>query len=227
MRSVLPMYERDVLVELAKDKSIVISKADKGNVMVVQDIADYKQKIRGILATSGKFKLLKNNVTRIRETRLQNYLRSLRAEKDKKKVLRENRIETCVYNKVLPCCSRAGFIGLPKIHKPNAPLRPIISAVKTYNYALAKHLNEILTPLVDTSFMLRDTYDFVNKVSTLDQHSDRYNVSFDVESLFTNVPTLETIDILLDLAFKEEARFFHNFSRVELKKLLIVCTLSV
>ena len=79
--------------------------------------------------------------------------------------------------------------GLPKIHKEGTPVRPIISAVKTYNYNLAKWLNEILTPIVDTTHMLKDTYDFVNKISTLDSNVDRYQVSFDVESLFTNVPT--------------------------------------
>jgi len=113
-------------------------------------------------------------------------------------VTREHRIPDDVYKKILPCGSRAGVLyGLPKIHKANAPLRPIISTVKTYNYDLAKHLNQILTPLVDSTYMLKDTYDFVNKVRSLDLSRDRYKVNFDVESLFTNVPTLETIDILL------------------------------
>ena len=48
--------------------------------------------------------------------------------------------------------------------------------------------------------MLKDTYDFANKVKSLNPQQDRYNVSFDVESLFTNVPTVGTINILLDLA---------------------------
>jgi len=49
-------------------------------------------------------------------------------------------------------------------------------------------------------------------------------VSFDVESLFTNVPTRETINIILDLAFKGNKEVFQNLSRTELEKLLIVCT---
>jgi hypothetical protein len=72
--------------------------------------------------------------------------------------------------------------------------------------------------------MLEDTYDFVNKVRNIDLNTDRYIVSLDVESLFTNVPTLETIEILLDLAFKEGVTTFHDFSEEELKRLLIVCT---
>jgi hypothetical protein len=120
---------------------------------------------------------------------------------------------------------RAGVLyGLPKIHKADVPVRPIISAVKTYNYELAKYLDEILKPLVDDSYMLKDTYDFVNKVSRLNWKSDRYLVSFDVESLFTNVPTTETIDIIIKLAFARGRKIFHGLDRDQLRKLLITCT---
>ncbi len=113
---------------------------------------------------------------------------------------------------------------LSKIHKEGTPVRPIISAVKTYNYNLAKWWNEILTPVVDTTHMLKDTYDFVNKVSTLDPNVSCYQVSFDVESLFTNVPTAETIDIILDMVYTVDVKLFHNLTRNELKKLFIICT---
>ena len=58
--------------------------------------------------------------------------------------------------------------------------------------------------------MLKDTYDFVNKVKNINVNTDRYLVSLDVESLFTNVPTLETIEIILDLAFKDGAEVSTN-----------------
>ena len=72
--------------------------------------------------------------------------------------------------------------------------------------------------------MLLCTYDFVNRIGSLDINSDKYMVSFDVESLFTNVPTSETIEIIFDLAFKDSTTIFHNLTRDELKKLLIICT---
>ena len=115
--------------------------------------------------------------------------------------------------------------GLPKIHKNNAPLRPIISAIRTYNYSTAKYLVEILTPLLDSDeFILKDTFDFVNKVSTINTKVDKTMCSFDVESLFTNIPTLETIEIILKRAFEEVNDYFHGLSRDQLKKLLIICT---
>jgi len=40
--------------------------------------------------------------------------------------------------------------GLPKIHKEGVPVRPIISACGTYNFRLAKYLDQILKPLIPT-----------------------------------------------------------------------------
>ena len=75
---------------------------------------------------------------------------------------------------------------------------------------MAKYLEEILKPLVDAKFMLTDTFDFTNKVKDLKVSYDRYMVSFYVESLFTNVPTTETIELILDLAFKKTETFHLN-----------------
>jgi len=72
-------------LELSKDKSIVVSKADKGNAVVVQDISDYKQKIGELISNRAKFERLDENPTIKRERNLNNYLRSLRAEFDKVK----------------------------------------------------------------------------------------------------------------------------------------------
>ena len=38
--------------------------------------------------------------------------------------------------------------GLPKIHKPAVPLRPIVASQGSSTYNLAKYLAEILKPLV-------------------------------------------------------------------------------
>ena len=217
--------EHETLKVLAKDKSIVITKADKGNAVVIQNVEDYRRKIGDLLQTTGKFEKLTGDPTLKREFELQKELRKLNAKKGEKGIERKSRIDDKTYRKILPCGSRAGVMyGLGKVHKSGTPLRPIISAIGTYNYNLAKYLESILKPLVNKEFILTDTYDFVNKISKLDVVIDRYLVSFDVESLFTNVPTLETIELILDLAFPVGAETFHELSRDELKSLLIYCT---
>lgn len=77
-----------------------------------------------------------------------------------------------------PTGSKAGIIyGLPKIHKDNAPLRPIISSIGTYNYHLAKYLVEILNPLTDDfPLILKDSFDFINRVSKV-EHDENQTIT--------------------------------------------------
>ena len=126
-------------------------------------------------------------------------------------------------------------------------LRPIISAVGSYTHSLAKYLVEILTPeFNDHQFMLRDTFDFVNKVFEEELATNVHLISFDIESLFTNIPTGETIEIILNKIFtqpepdKEKTgkpgrptnpdrslfQKFNGLTRSEFKQLLTKCTKS-
>ena len=79
--------------------------------------------------------------------------------------------------------------GLPKIHKPDIPMRPIVSFCGSPTYELSKYLCEILKPLTeDSPHRLQSTEDFINGIKTL-RIPDNYKlVSFDVKSLFTSIP---------------------------------------
>ena len=72
--------------------------------------------------------------------------------------------------------------------------------------------------------MLKDTFDFVKNVSTINTKVDTAICNFDVESLFTKISTLETIEIIHNRAFEVGNESFHGFTRDQLKKLLIICT---
>ncbi|XP_072037195.1 uncharacterized protein [Amphiura filiformis] len=78
--------------------------------------------------------------------------------------------------------------GLPKIHKENMPLRPIVSSINSPCYNLAKHLADILTPLSGkgTSY-IKNSQHFVEKAGQIPIQPGDLLVSFDVVSLFTNV----------------------------------------
>lgn len=48
-------------------------------------------------------------------------------------------ISSDTYNQLRASGSSPGMLyGLPKIHKPDVPIIPILSALKTFNYNLAK-----------------------------------------------------------------------------------------
>ncbi|XP_068675536.1 uncharacterized protein [Montipora foliosa] len=88
-------------------------------------------------------------------------------------------------------CSKstpASFYGLPKIHKPARPLRPITSSIGSPTYAVSKHLVSILSPLRRNRFSVKNSSEFAQKMQQHTVASDEIMVSFDVKSLFTSIP---------------------------------------
>ena len=87
--------------------------------------------------------------------------------------------------------------GLPKIHKPNVPLRPIVSFIDTATYQLAKFLKQILISLAgNTQYTVKNSSEFVELISSIKLGKSESQVSFDVVSLFTSVP-LKTAKIVV------------------------------
>ena len=59
--------------------------------------------------------------------------------------------------------------GQPKVHKPDIPLRPIVSFIGSPTYALSKKIVNILAPLVgNTEFHVRDSSDFVESITNFE-----------------------------------------------------------
>jgi len=86
-----------------------------------------------------------------------------------------------------------------KDREPNStpPSRPIVSSIGTYNYNLAKYLCNLLAPHIPTDHCATDTFTFVWDIQSLSM-SCKFMVSFDVESLFTNLPLEECIDLVVN-----------------------------
>ena len=115
--------------------------------------------------------------------------------------------------------------GLPKIHKENIPLRPILSMVNSAQHKLAKFLNMTLEPVLKyfSEYSLKDSFTFVDKIKDMDAQNT-FIASFDVKSLFTNVPLEEVIEICVDTLYKISNP---TVSRKNFKKLLKLATSGV
>ncbi|CAH3045255.1 unnamed protein product [Pocillopora meandrina] len=103
---------------------------------------------------------------------------------------RSGYLSEAVYNKIRPRHKQPPRIyGLPKIHKAYVLLRPIVSCVNTFAYDLSAYLANILSPLTGKSeYIVANSAHFVSTVSNETILDNEIMVSFDVESLFTNVP---------------------------------------
>ena len=67
-------------------------------------------------------------------------------------------------------------------------MRPILSATGTYNYNLAKWLEQKLKPLSLNEYTITDAFAFADEIRTHTMNEDDILVSYDVTALFANVP---------------------------------------
>ncbi len=102
----------------------------------------------------------------------------------------KDKLNETTYHRIRPNdATTAKFYGLPKIHKENIPLRPIVSLLGSPIYELSKHFAMILHPLVKTStHTVNNANAFLTNIKDLKLEPDEIMISFDVVSLFTSIP---------------------------------------
>ena len=84
----------------------------------------------------------------------------------------------------------------------------------------------MLSPLSESKYTIKDTKYFIEKIKKEHIPNDHLLVSFDVKSLFTNVPLDQTIEIILNIVYKKN-EISTDMTKSEMKELLNLCTKSV
>ena len=101
------------------------------------------------------------------------------------------------------------------------PFRPILSAIGTLTYNIARFLVPILKPLTTNDYTLKDTFEFSRDI--LNQNPNLFMASLDVDSLFTNIPLDETINIIIE-KLSSENETVHNLNKDQFKCLFTLAT---
>ena len=97
------------------------------------------------------------------------------------------------------------FNNIQEINKENLKFRPIIDLTETYSYNAAQVILQYLKPLCKNEFTINDTQSFSADIKNIPPlQEDEEDVSYDVESLFTNIPINETIDYILDQIYNKK-----------------------
>ena len=97
------------------------------------------------------------------------------------------------------------FNSLDDINVDNLKFWPIIFQIGTYTYNAAKVIAEYLKPLCSNQYKISDTQEFASLIK--DQpplNDDEEYVSYDVDSLFTNIPVAETIEYIIHQIYIEK-----------------------
>ena len=221
----ISQVEQRAFLELIEMDNIIIQKADKGNVIVIVEKTAYVAKMESILSDESKFK----KVTFCQKRHKNNELDYLLEQQEEiidflKELVDCGVISDSVFNQLKPTGSQPGVLyGLCKVHKgvcadgSPPPFRPILSAINTPSYKIAKFLTPLLSGLTKNAFVSKDSFEFARVVRN--QNPDLFMASFDIDSLFTNVPLDETIDISVKKLFGRKKKF-EGFTREQFKKLL-------
>ena len=219
-----PHKESKVLKNLIQNKNIMVIKQDKGRGVVLLDKGNYIEKCLQHLNTDNFIQQTMDK-TQCIEEKVQRKLRKVKSKMDE-----------ITYNRLYPSGSNPGrFYGTAKVHKLNIQekddvskltLRPIISNIGTATYETAHYLSQLLSLLGKSAYTVNSTEDFISKIKNQKAPPGYQMYSFDVKSLFTNVPLKESIEIVLNKIFVDKL-IKVPFSRNELKELLMLCTKEV
>jgi hypothetical protein len=122
-------------------------------------------------------------------------------------------------------CKALHLYGLHKIHKPDIPPRPIVSSIGSPCYVVAGFLHKILSPLAGKlESFIKNSGHFVRLLKSVNlQYSDTL-ISFDVVSLFTNVPVDEALRVIRNKLHSDDTLVERSALQVEaIMELLEVC----
>ena len=186
---------------LRKNDDIIVTKPDKDSGVVLLNTSDYVDKMNKILNDQSKFRRLgpvsSNDNTASTESRLHKRLLDL---------VKADLMPKWIYDAIRPTGSqRPRIYGSPKTHKEGTPLRPILSMTGSSHHELGKWLAGLLQPVLErfSSHCISDSFTFAKTMQNLDIDPNVFMCSFDVSSLFTNVPLDETTKICSEALYDQ------------------------
>ena len=138
------------------------------------------------------------------------------------------------YKQLYPPGSLPGkFYGTAKIDKlsqcdqvEKLLIIPIISSIDTSTCRLAKHLAKLLSSLSISQITVKSIKDFIQKLRTVKVLKGHQMVSFDVKTLFTNVPLEYIIDLVLKQIY-EIHETSTSITRNDVREILLLCKNNV
>ena len=157
--------------------------------MVIMDRQDYINKAN-MLLNQNTYRSIPQDPTNTIKNKLINIL---------KRAKNQTGLSNLTYKAMYPTgCVPPKVYGLPKIQKPDTPLRPILSSCGSVTYGVAKE------PLVGKSpHHIHSTQDFVEQVKHITLMPRECLSSYDVSALFTSVRVDQALNIINNLLEKD------------------------
>ena len=181
--------EMAAIKQLRADKDRIILTADKGVALVIMERKDYIEKAQQLLQDPNTYQTIPTDPTTKLKSRLISKL---------KKIKLDTRMEDTTYRRMYPTGAVIPkFYGLPKVHKENTPLRPIVSSIGSVSYGVSKEIARIIKPLVgSTEHHVNNSKEFIEEIKKMKLEEGECITSYDVSALFTSIPIPSALDII-------------------------------
>lgn len=183
------LYDKLVFTRkfLKQNRDLLVISADKTEKTVLITKEEYNSKMNTLLEDKSVYKKIKTNLS----YSLQNKNNLLVKNWLKNKFISAGVAENLFVHNSVP----AKIYGLIKLHKPGLPLRPIVSCINTPLYKLSKFFGEFLKHVVGLSqYHVRNSFEFVNEIKNFRTPKNFIFASFDVTSMYTNIPISMAIE---------------------------------
>ena len=192
------------LRSLSNNKAIKVCKMDKGTGVVIMNDSDYYKKLDCIVNDTSRFSLIDYNINteKIHDCTLAPWIQKADSVSYYCRTYIKPLVDDKLYYRLLPTGSQPGRLyGMAKVHKNNCPMRPVLSAINTPEYHLAKWLESQVKPLLNSRYTVTSSSVFIDELRQQKPNPTDHCVSFDIKSLFTNVPLREVIDDIANTVF--------------------------
>lgn len=212
--------ERKGLQTLKKNDEVIVKPSDKCKGLVILNKTDYVKKVDEILQDDNNYEKLQNNPTAKVEAGTKRIFKAVTKDK----------LPSTLAAELVPSHSRTPVMyGLPKDHKENVPLRPIISAcggpTEKTSWLLERILNQLLQFV---PAHLRNTDDYLKRLAEKypDQQLPENAIIFsiDVVNLYGSIPLDEGVTAVVDFVKEHQAEIdMCGLTPEDLAKLLTHC----
>ena len=185
----LPKEEWTALRSLRSRSDIVIKPADKGGALVVWRADLYKEEALRQLSDVNFYQEIDCDITSANQQKVKDTVKNLISSGDLPPTAKNLIVTT-------PRTSKIYF--LPKIHKPNNPGRPIVSACSCPTELISSYLDSLMRPIVQNlPTFIKDTNHALKIFDSFTFSSDtRFLFTMDVKSLYTVIPNDEGLRAL-------------------------------
>lgn len=160
----------------------IIAQADKGNITLVMPKIDYVNKLEQHLADTSTYE----RITQSSHVGYSKRNELLLQKMTEYHAFPRNKIPGTVAAE----CKIPNMYGLIKLHKENAPIRPVVNTRSGPGYALARILTNIFTGAQEThKYNVKNSFDVIERIAYITPDPDEFFASFDIQSMFTNITT--------------------------------------